>query len=58
MTSTETPAEKVLSVIELKLQTSRDKLEREVLKGILLSAGLTSLSNKTNRNFAIREEKK
>jgi hypothetical protein len=53
----ETPGDKVLNVIQLKLQTSRDKVEREVLKGVLLSAGLTSLSNKTNRNFAIREKK-
>ena len=53
MTSAETPADKVLQQIQYRLQTSRDRREREVLKLVLLAVGITSISNNTNRNLVI-----
>lgn len=51
----DTPAERLLSVAINTLQTSRSKFERELLKGILLKAGITSVSNKTNKEYFIKK---
>ena len=57
-TKEDSPAEKVLHVIELKLQTSRDKLEREILKGVLLAAGITAITNSNSKDntFVVRKQ--
>jgi hypothetical protein len=51
----DTPAERLLSVTINTLQTSRNKFERELLKGILLKAGITSVSNKTNKEYFLKK---
>lgn len=50
----QTPADKVLQQIQYRLQTSRDRTEREILKALLLSVGITSLTNKTNKEYFIK----
>lgn len=54
-TKEDTPAERLLSVAITTLQTSRNKFERELIKGIMLKAGITSVSNKTNREYFIKK---
>ena len=50
-----TPADKVLQQIQFRLQTSRDRREREVLKSVLLAVGITSLTNKTNKEYVLKK---
>ncbi|HZA61896.1 MAG TPA: hypothetical protein VE573_03400 [Nitrososphaeraceae archaeon] len=44
-----TPAEKVLTEIEIKIQTSKNRFEIELLRSILLGAGITCLSNQNSK---------
>ncbi len=52
---TNTPADRLLSVVITMLQTSRNKFEIELLKGILLKAGITSVRNSSNKEFVIKQ---
>lgn len=51
----ETPAERVLRQIQFRLQNSRDRRELQIIKGLLLAAGITAVTNSTNRDFVIRK---
>lgn len=54
----DTPAERVLRQIDIRLHNFRDKVEREVLKSILLRAGVAFSiisSSKKDKEFVIRE---
>ena len=44
-----------LNVIEIKLRTSRDRLEKEVLKGVLLAAGVTAITNSKDKEYVIKK---
>jgi hypothetical protein len=52
----DSPGERVLQQIEYRLRITRDKVERSILKGILLRVGISEISNKTNRTFAIKDK--
>jgi hypothetical protein len=56
--STVGAAERLLVVMLLALQTSRNRFERQLIKGLLLKAGITSLTNSKDNTFVIRERKK
>lgn len=50
-----TPADKVLAEIQIRLKCSKDKIELALLKSILLSVGVLNLTNNSKDNtFAIR----
>ena len=51
----DSPEQRVLKQIQYRLQTSRDRTEREVLKSLLLAVGITSLSNKTNKEYFLKK---
>lgn len=51
----DSPAERVLKQIELRIRCSRSRFEVELLKGILLSAGITEIRNKTNSGYMLKQ---
>jgi hypothetical protein len=56
MNNDNTIADKVLQQINYRLQYSRDRKEREVLKSVLLAVGITSLRNSKDNTLAIRQD--
>ena len=51
----ETPAEKVLQQIHYRLQTSRDRTEREILKSVLLAVGITKITNSKDKEYFMKK---
>ena len=54
----ETPAEKVLTDIEIKIRTSKNCYEIELLRSILLAAGITCLSNQNSKDITLAIKEK
>jgi hypothetical protein len=51
----DSPGERVLQQIEYRLRITRDKVERSILKDILLRAGISEISNKTNKGLFVKK---
>lgn len=49
------PEQRVLRQIQYRLQTLRDRREREILKSLLLAVGITSLTNSKDNTLAVKE---
>ena len=49
------PCNEIIDTLVMKLNTSRDQRETEMIKGILLSCGVISISNKNNKTYAVKK---
>jgi hypothetical protein len=48
--------QRVIQQINYRLQYSRDRREREVLKSLLLAVGLTKLTNSKDNTYVMRQQ--